>query len=145
MKKFRYIIATLFVVAISAGMFCACEKEETTENSSVSSTSNKIQKDGDFPLENTFFFYETAPSIFYWVNEDTVAWTTINAIYLYEGNQKGHVYYDEKGKFKGFTCVSGGDNCGLAQERDNDDNIIHTGKWCKDESTGMTYVGWDAV
>jgi flagellar basal body-associated protein FliL len=45
MKKFKYIVATLFVVAIGAGIFWACQKEETTENSSITTTSNKIQKE----------------------------------------------------------------------------------------------------
>ncbi|MDD4210462.1 MAG: hypothetical protein PHI52_09020 [Bacteroidales bacterium] len=44
MKKFKYIIATLFVVAVGAGIFWACEKEETIANSSVTKESNKIQK-----------------------------------------------------------------------------------------------------
>jgi hypothetical protein len=44
MKKFRYIIATVFVVAIGAGIFWACEKEEATSNTSVTKESNKIQK-----------------------------------------------------------------------------------------------------
>ena len=54
MKKFRYIIATLFVVAIGAGIFFACQKDAVNSNSSVSTESNKIQKDN--PIVNPFDF-----------------------------------------------------------------------------------------
>ena len=44
MKKVKFILAALMVVAVGIGIFWACQKEETTENSSVTTTSNKIQK-----------------------------------------------------------------------------------------------------
>ena len=40
MKNLKYIIATLFVVAVGAGIFWACEKENNNEKN----ISNKIQK-----------------------------------------------------------------------------------------------------
>lgn len=53
MKKFRYIIATVFVVAIGAGIFWACQKENE-ENEEVvvnKNISEKIQKTCDIGEE----------------------------------------------------------------------------------------------
>ncbi|NLE04883.1 MAG: hypothetical protein GX638_08790 [Crenarchaeota archaeon] len=45
MKKFRYIIATVFVVAMGLAIFFACEKENNNESYNEKGISNKIQKE----------------------------------------------------------------------------------------------------
>lgn len=47
MKKVKFIVAAILVVAVGAGIFWACQKEVTTENSSVTKESNKILKDNN--------------------------------------------------------------------------------------------------
>jgi len=50
MKKFKYIIATLFVVAVGAGIFWACQKENenSIENQSVENKTQKTFNDNDY-------------------------------------------------------------------------------------------------
>ena len=137
MKKIKIISMIAGITILFAGFFSACEKE-IIKDENVISNEQKIHKYGT--PENTFFFYEFAPSVFYWVNNPEVAWTSENQIVLDTGYLFGTVHYDENGKFSMFICTVGGDNCGNAREINNNNETINEGMWCEDLETHVIYV-----
>ena len=94
MKSYKYIIAALFLVAISTGIFISCEKESINENT-LTSNSNKIQKT---PQGTTYTLdeyreingkcYHVTGSYFFWednhgkqyILSEGVTYTEINCV-----------------------------------------------------------------
>jgi hypothetical protein len=123
MKKFRLIIVALFVMAVGAGIFWACQKEDPTTNTSVTTKSKKIiHKNAD----NAYFFYETNPNVLYRLI-DSVAVTLDGGLFIGDAYMKGGREYDDKGNYIGICCDYPGSNCGDVEIRDDDDNILCTG------------------
>jgi hypothetical protein len=139
MKKFTYIIAALFVVAIGVGIFISCEKESINENT-LTSNSNKIQKDGELDQTYTIDDYtlvkgETEAN-YHWYNPeipDPVP--EVCAIDKGPGIREA-VFSATEGSFT-IICPDGGTTCGIAKEYNDSNKLIKEGIWAVDDA------GWE--
>ncbi len=132
MKKIRYIIATIFVVAIGTIVFLSCDKNKIEEDS-ITLETQQAQKNG----EDIFYYYVDDPGVYYWANSG-ITFSLDNEIVLEEGNLKGVVNRDTDNNITYLFCSKGGTNCGVAKEIDDSGSIIREGLWV--EEANIIYV-----
>ncbi len=127
MKKFRYIIAAVFIVAIGTVMFLSCEKDTKELNIGQ----NDIEKNQKNWEEEIFYFYPNDPGVYYWANNNGITFSLENDILLLDGDRRGLVMRDQ-GQVTSLICHGKGTSCGTAQEIDDNENIVREGLWVKE-------------
>ena len=90
MKKFRYIIATLFVVAIGAGIFWACQKEDV-DNTQIKQKS--FNANGLMYFSNFDEFLNTIDELYAMDFDELCAYENTNG-YTSFGRESEEVYYN---------------------------------------------------
>ncbi|MGI6292415.1 MAG: hypothetical protein ACOXZH_08355 [Bacteroidales bacterium] len=119
MKKIRYIIATIFVVAIGTAVFFGCEKEnEDIDKNTIVKPIKKIYDNTmsyifyDVVEHTALYIMQTYPSGISGVNKSSYMQLFVDEFMMYLSNNgwDGFSYYgnitdDEKDCFKILSCV----------------------------------------